>query len=159
MSGPGGPRTSPPRGVEIRARCLCPSKSSGPKAVFDLPVPDYQSLMLPLLMAVADLKDHSMTDMTETLASEFKLTPIERAQALPSGRQSTFENRVGWARTYMKKAGLLDSPGRGTIRITPRGLDILKEKVGRIDVKFLMRYPEFVEFRKVTREGAEEREI
>jgi len=124
-----------------------------------LPVPDYQSLMLPLLKAVADLKDHSMTDITETLASEFKLTRIERAQALTSGRQSTFENRVGWARTYMKKAGLLDSPGRGSIRITPRGLDILKEKVGRIDAKFLMRYPEFAEFRKVTREGSEEREI
>lgn len=117
-------------------------------------VPDYQSIMLPLLQHVADGKVHTLRDLTETLASFFKLSEEEKREMLPSGAQFTFANRVGWARTYMKKAGLLDTSKRGTAQITQRGLDVLKEKPERIDVRYLKRFPEFVEFQS-TKRGAE----
>jgi len=66
---------------------------------------------------------------------------------LPSGLQSVIFNRVGWARTYLKKAGLLEDPKRGTFKITKRGLDLLKENISELNVKYLNRYEEFVAFR------------
>jgi restriction system protein len=80
------------------------------------------------------------------LASQFGLTEPERIDMLPSGRQSRFENRVGWARTYLKKAGLIDSVGRGKFRVTQRGLDVLKSKPANITKEFLTQFPEFREF-------------
>lgn len=123
-----------------------------------LPVPDYQSLMLPLLRALADRMEHEMSEVTDSLARGFRLTPDERNQVLPSGRQRVFDNRVGWARTYMKKAGLLESTARGKIRITQRGLDVLKENPPRIDVKFLSQFEEFVLFRTAARGVGGEKE-
>lgn len=114
-------------------------------------VPDYQSIMLPLLQHVADGKVHTLRDLTETLASFFKLSEEEKREMLPSGAQFTFANRVGWARTYMKKAGLLDTSKRGTAQITQRGLDALRKKPERIDVRFLKQFPEFVEFQSAKR--------
>ncbi|MCC6839757.1 MAG: restriction endonuclease [Flavobacteriales bacterium] len=114
-------------------------------------VPDYQSIMLPLLQHVADGKVHTLRDLTETLASFFKLSEEEKREMLPSGAQFTFANRVGWARTYMKKAGLLDTSKRGTAQITQRGLDVLKKKPERIDVRFLKQFPEFMEFHSTKR--------
>jgi restriction system protein len=73
-------------------------------------IPDYQSLMLPLLIYASDGNEHSLRDAIEALAMKFSLTPDERREVLPSGRQATFDNRVGWSRTYLKKAGLLTSP-------------------------------------------------
>ena len=73
-------------------------------------IPDYQSLMLPLLIYASDGNEHSLRDAIEALAMKFSLTPDERREVLPSGRQATFDNRVGWSRTYLKKAGLLISP-------------------------------------------------
>ena len=108
--------------------------------------------MLPLLRLTGDQQEHSMAELVETLAKEFQLTPEDRRQMLPSGRQTAFENRVGWAKTYMKKAGLLESTGRGRIRITKRGLDLLKEGPSRLDAKFLRLYPEFVKFQDATPE-------
>ena len=90
-------------------------------------VPDYQSIMLPLLKEVSDKEVHSMHVVVEALASTFKLTDEDRRELLPSGGQAVFTNRVGWARTYLKKAGLLESPKRSMVRITPRGLEVLKE--------------------------------
>jgi restriction system protein len=72
-------------------------------------IPDYQSIMLPLLKFAGDGEEHSLREAIEDLADEFSLTDEERKELLPSGRQATFDNRVGWARTYMKKAGLLES--------------------------------------------------
>jgi restriction system protein len=77
-------------------------------------IPDYQSVMLPLLRLAADGREHSVRSAIEQLADEFRLTEEERKELLPSGGQATFDNRVGWARTYMKKAGLLESPGAAT---------------------------------------------
>jgi restriction system protein len=103
--------------------------------------------MLPLLRYAADGQEHSVRGAIEALADEFHLTEEERKELLPSGRQATFDNRVGWARTYMKKAGLLESPKRGYFKITDRGMQALATKPEAINVKFLEQYPEFVEFR------------
>src|SRR5205085_548730 len=86
------------------------------------------------------------------ISNEFHLTPDERQKLLPSGASTVIGSRVGWARTYMKKAGLLDSPRRGFIQITTRGRDVLKENPKRVDVKFLEQFPEFVEFRALRHE-------
>ncbi|MBN2251240.1 MAG: restriction endonuclease, partial [Candidatus Altiarchaeota archaeon] len=110
-------------------------------------VPDYQSVMLPLLKALRDGEEHSLHEVIETLADQFELTDEERRELLPSGRQAKFDNRVAWARTYMKKAGLLESTGRGKIRINDRGLAVLRENPPEINVKFLEQFPEFLEFR------------
>src|SRR5829696_9029331 len=110
-------------------------------------IPDYQSVMLPLLRYAADGQEHSVREAIEALADEFHLTDEERKELLPSGGQATFDNRVGWARTYMKKAGLLESPKRGYFKITDRGMQALSAKPETINVKFLEQYPEFVEFK------------
>jgi len=119
-------------------------------------IPDYQSIMLPLLKYASDTKEHSMRDATEVLAKEFNLTEQERREILPSGFQSIFNNRVGWARTYMGKAGLLEAPRRGYFKITPRGMEVLKQKPKEINVKFLKQFPEFVEFQTVRKEDDSE---
>lgn len=115
-------------------------------------VPDYQSIMLPLLSYLSDNRVHALRDVVEGLAAHFKLTDEERREMLPSGMQAAFDNRVGWARTYMKKAGLVASPKRAMMQITPRGSEVLKQKPQRIDVGFLKRFPEFVEFQTTKRE-------
>jgi len=109
-------------------------------------IPGFQDLMLPFLQYINDGKEHTLRELIECLAGEFKLTEDERRELLPSGRQPLFNNRVGWARTYMKKAGLLELPQRAVIKITPRGKEVLAEKPSRIDIKLLKRFPEFVEF-------------
>jgi restriction system protein len=109
-------------------------------------IPDYQSIMLPLLKLATDRQEHSLREVIEALADEFYLTDEERKELLPSGRQATFDNRVGWARTYLKKAGLLESIKRGYFQITERGLDVLKQNPPEIDNAFLRQFPEFIEF-------------
>jgi restriction system protein len=109
-------------------------------------VPDYQTIMLPLLRLAADQQEHSFSQAIQTLAAQFHLNEAERKELLPSGRQPAFDNRVGWARTYMVKAGLLKAPKRGYFQITQRGLDVLKQNPTEISVAFLKQFPEFVEF-------------
>jgi restriction system protein len=87
-----------------------------------------------------------MSDLYEQLADDKGLSSEDRAELLKSGTQYVYQNRIGWARTYLKKAGLLESPGRGLARITQRGKEVLREAPPRLNVKFLRRYPEFVEF-------------
>jgi restriction system protein len=103
--------------------------------------------MLPLLKFYSDGKDHPFREAIEALALHFKLTEQERKEILPSGQQEIFDNRIGWARTYMKKAGLIEAPRRGVNRITPRGLDVLRKKPEKIDVNYLTQFKEFQEFR------------
>jgi len=110
-------------------------------------IPDFQTLMLPLLSIAADEREHALRDVTEQLAQQFGLSEEERQTLLPSGRQTTIANRVGWSRTFMLKAQLLESTRRGYFRITQRGLDLLKQKPQSIDVGVLAQYPEFNEFR------------
>lgn len=113
-------------------------------------IPDYQSIMLPLLQYANDQQEHSLRDAIDALADQFALTPQERNDLLPSGRQATFVNRVGWARTYLKKAGLLISTRRGYFQITARGLQVLAEKPDAISAKFLTRFEEFQAFQNLS---------
>ena len=114
-------------------------------------IPDYQTCMLPFLRHLSDGADHTLRDAEESLAEHFKLTSTERAELLPSGQQGVFKNRIGWARTYLKKAGLLESPKRGVFKITARGLKTIASVPTRIDAKYLEQFPEFVEFRDVSK--------
>ena len=109
-------------------------------------IPDFQSVMRPVLCAVADGQARPVADVLEDVCSHFGLTLEERQKRLPSGKQTVIKNRVGWARTYLKKAGLLTVPARGTIQITELGLKALEECPERVDVKYLKRFPAFVEF-------------
>jgi restriction system protein len=111
-----------------------------------MPIPDYQAVMLPLLKVAADGKEHQIQDATNTLADQFRLTEEERKELLPSGVDRIFRNRIGWARTYLKKAGLIEYPKRGYFRVTERGRGVIATKPPKIDVPFLKQYPEFVEF-------------
>jgi restriction system protein len=117
-----------------------------------MPIPDFQSIMLPLLQRLADGNPHRLSEVREELADHFKLTEDERRELLPSGGSIIFHGRVGWARTYLRKAGLIDLPSRGTMQITQRGLEILREDHQRIGISVLKRYPEFIEFQTSKRE-------
>jgi len=109
-------------------------------------IPNYQSCMLPLLKFASDEKIHTLPEAVAYIASLFNLTEEEKKQMLPSGTQTIIFNRVGWAKTYLKKAGLLEDPKRATFRITKRGIDLLKENPPEINTKYLTRYEEFVAF-------------
>ncbi len=110
-------------------------------------IPDYQSLTLPVLSASLE-GEIRIGDLVERLAEKLVLTPEERAELLPSGKQTVFSNRVHWAKTYLSKAGLLESTRRGYFKITPRGLQVVELKPRRIDVKFLGQFDEFQEFKE-----------
>jgi restriction system protein len=115
-------------------------------------IPDYQSVMLPLLRFAGDNREHSLRETISALADYFKLSDVQRRELLSSGLQAVFDNRVGWARTYLKKAGLIESTRRGFFRITKRGQEVLKSNPSKIDVKFLDQFPEFVQFRTIKKE-------
>ncbi len=119
-------------------------------------IPDYQSLMAPILKVAGDGKEHALTQVIEELAVQLKLTDEERRELLPSGLQFKFGNRVGWARTYLKKAGLLESAGRGKFRITERGRGVLADHVDELNTAYLKKFPEFREFQASS--NADERE-
>ncbi len=95
-------------------------------------IPDYQSVMLPLLKLAADGNEHHIREAISTLADQFKLTDDERKEPLPGGIGAVFDNRVGWARTYLKKAGLLQYTRRSHFQITDRGQMVIGQKPGRI---------------------------
>ena len=109
-------------------------------------IPDYQTLMLPLLRKLSDGRTRVIRDVTAELAEEFQLTADERIALLPSGGAQTFFNRVSWAKTYLKKAGLVSQLKRGTVEITPAGRAVLEKPPARIDVNYLGQFPEFIEF-------------
>ena len=119
-------------------------------------IPDYQTLMLPLLRIASDGQEHRVRDALEQLASEFKLTDAQRAELLPSGTAPVFDNRVGWARTYLKQAGLLISPKRGIFQIANAGRQLLAKKPTKINVALLEQYPAFVAFRNRRKDEVEE---
>jgi restriction system protein len=109
-------------------------------------VPKYDELMKPLLMAVKDGEVYKVKDVTAMLAKQLNLSSDDLAELLPSGRQTVFRNRVGWANTYLKKAGLLDSPARATIVITETGRKVAEENPDKIDSKYLEQFPSFLDF-------------
>lgn len=121
-------------------------------------IPDYQSLMLPLMKLVSDGQEHKYRDLIEKLAIEFQVTDEERKELLASGNQAIFDNRVGWAKTYLKKAGLLDSPKRATFIITDIGRQTLAKNPDRIDAKYLRQFPAFLEFQNASRNSNDSEE-
>lgn len=120
-----------------------------------MPIPDYQSVMLPLLRFSSDQLEHSIQEAVESLATIFELSDDERQELLPSGKQAVFNNRVAWARSYFKQAKLIESTRRGCFKITQRGLDLLKSKPEKINKKTLEQYSEFLDFLNVKKEDQE----
>jgi len=108
--------------------------------------PDYQSVMLPLVKILGDGQERSMREVTDLLAESFHPTDQEREELLPSGQQSIFSNRVAWAKSHLKAAGLLENPVRGRVRISDLGRNVLAEKPPAINVKFLKRFPAYCDF-------------
>lgn len=112
-------------------------------------IPDYQTLMKPVLKLAAS-GEVKISDAVAALEDAFGLTEVERSELLPSGKQSRFANRVHWARSYLKQAGLLRNTRRGHFQITEEGRQVLAEDPPRIDAKFLERYDQFLEFKSRT---------
>lgn len=111
-------------------------------------IPDYQTLMLPVLRLAAE-GETTIPKVVERLRIEFKLTPEQMAELLPSGRTRLVNNRAHWAKTYLLKAGLLEQPRRGVFRASARGKEVLKRKLKRIDNTTLAEFEEFRAFAKV----------
>lgn len=112
-----------------------------------MPVPDYETLMLPVLR-VAEKGETRILDCVPPIAAEFRLSAEDLAQMLPSGRATLVYNRVHWAKTYLLQAGLLESPRRGVFVATERGRTVLTQKPPRIDVRFLRQFKGFVDFER-----------
>jgi len=118
-------------------------------------IPDFQSLMLPLLRYCRDEKEHKTGETADALTAEFRLSGEERKALLPSGVQEIIVNRLAWAKSHLKMAGLLESPRRGAFKITPRGLDVLRKETPSINLKFLLQFPEYVQWRSAKRAKSE----
>ena len=112
-----------------------------------MPIPDFQTLMLPVLRVAAE-NEVRISNVVELLADSFNLSAEERSHLLPSGRQTTFANRVHWAKSYLGKAGLVELTKRAHFKITEQGREVLVEKPERIDIKYLNRFPGFQRFRE-----------
>jgi len=111
-------------------------------------IPDFQSIMLPLLRLLSDGNEHSSQECIRTLADNYNLTEEERKEPLPSGKGLRFNNRVAWGFAHMYKAGLLQRPKRAHYQITGRGHDVLASNPGKISLKYLNQFPEHIAFNK-----------
>jgi len=118
-------------------------------------IPDFQSIMLPLLKFTEDKNEHSKGEAVEHISKLFNLSEEEKRELLPSGQQEIINNRVGWARTYLIKAGLLQSTRRSYFKITDKGLDALKQNPPKIDIKYLEQFPEFAAFKALRKDEKE----
>jgi restriction system protein len=118
-----------------------------------VPIPDYESVMLPLLRLCAD-GPVSIRDAAGALAPKLGLSPEEQSQMLPGGSATVFRSRVGWAKTYLKQARLIAQPARAIVEITERGRDVLAANPVRIDSRLLRRFAEFREFEERSRPGS-----
>ena len=110
-------------------------------------IPDYQTFLLPLLKLAGDNQIHSIREAYQILPEQFNLTDEEKRELLPSGQQAVVDNRIGWARTYLKKAGLITQPKRGQFQITERGQNVLRQNLDKIDLDYLTQFPEFQDFK------------
>ncbi|BBH51993.1 winged helix-turn-helix domain-containing protein [Fluviispira sanaruensis] len=110
-------------------------------------LPKYHQIMLPFLKLISDEKKHRVSELGNEIAKYFDLNERERREVLPSGAQTVFDNRVGWAKTYLKKAGLIYYPERGFVLINSKGKALLSENLTEITPNYLRRYDEFLEFK------------
>ncbi|MDD2214248.1 MAG: restriction endonuclease [Oscillospiraceae bacterium] len=113
-------------------------------------VPKYDELMKPVLKAIQDGNIWSLKMLNLKLAEQLELDPRDLTETLASGRETVFHNRVAWAKTYLKKAGLIESPKRATVQITEIGRMVLRENPEKIDAKYLLRFPSFSKFVQVS---------
>lgn len=120
-----------------------------------MPIPNYQSLMLPILKFLGDRREHSLKEIIAHMYENSKLPETEKRQLLPSGREKIFSNRIRWARWYLEKAGLIKSPRRAFSIITRSGLDVLRKNPSEINVKYLEQFPEFAQYIKSKKESVE----
>ena len=118
-------------------------------------IPDFQSIMLPLLKFCGDGNEHTNREAIDALAQEFGVTDAEQKQLLPSGQQRILDNRVAWARAHMKMALLVENTRRGVFHITQRGKKVLEQSPATINLRFLRQFPEYVE----TRDGQQRNRI
>lgn len=109
-------------------------------------IPKYYEIHRPFLEAIQDGNEHTLKELKPRIAKYFQLSSDDLAELLPSGRQTVFLNRIGWARTYLKKAGLIDSPARATFKITNAGIMAIAEAPRVIDNNYLMKFSGFQEF-------------
>lgn len=119
-------------------------------------IPDYQTLMLPVLKVASDGQEYQQKQFVIALVDRFGMTDEEKTRLLPSGTFPVFGSRIAWAKTYLKQAGLLTSPRRGVVRITQAGLELLAKSPSRIDNGVLQAYPEFNAFRERSRQTSNE---
>jgi restriction system protein len=124
-----------------------------------MPIPDFQSIMLPLLQVLTDGKEWRMRDVTEALACRFDLTAAERAEMLPSGQQTLFSNRVAWAKTHLKAAGLLLNPTRGKVSLSDEGRRVLATNPDGINCRFLRQYPTYLDLVKPRSEETDDHDV
>ena len=111
-----------------------------------MPIPKYDEMYRAFLDCLADGQPHRSKEVKDTVAGVFSVSEKERSEMLPSGKQQLFDNRIGWTRTYLKKAGLVQSPSRGIYVITPAGRQVLNENPRKIDNLFLQRFESFRKF-------------
>lgn len=124
-----------------------------------MPIPDFQTMMLPLLRHFGDGREYSTKQTHDAMARHFNLTEQEVKELLPSGTQPRFKNRIAWAKAHFKKAGLVEAPRRGVYRITQAGKELLQENPPRIDLPLLDRYPSHREFRSGNARGESPKEV
>jgi restriction system protein len=123
--------------------------------MYAMGIPDFQSIMLPLLQTISDGKEYRVREAVEALSATFGLSDEERSDLMPSGTDSTFNNRVRWAAFHLQKAELLHKPRRGYLKITGRGRSVLEANPATVDLRYLKRYPEYVSFREKRKEDEE----
>lgn len=136
----------------VLLKCGLPNRLAQQKYHRSMPIPDFQSIMLPLLVRLRDGREHANQETLDALGLHFSLTEDERTQLLPSGRQGVFVNRVAWSKNHLKAAGLIESPRRGLYKIASRGTEVLNTNPNRIDLRLLKQFPEYIEFRRAKRE-------
>jgi len=96
--------------------------------IYTMAIPDFQTLMLPLMRQLASGNERSMKELYDLLAKQFSLSEAEQKELLPSGQQSIFRNRVAWAKAHLKMAGIVESPSRGRVRLTARGTGVVSSE-------------------------------
>ncbi len=123
-----------------------------------MPIPNYQQLLLPYLKIIDQNSPISLRESVTLMVSALNLTAEEKELRVPSGRSYLYQNRIGWTKTYLHKAGLISLPSRGMIAITPRGKEVLAQNHASLDLQFLKRFPEFQAFQSASKNSTQELE-
>lgn len=116
-------------------------------------IPGFQKFMLPLLQFASDKLEHSTNEALDHIATEFDLTEEQKNEMLPSGNQKIFSNRVFWAKSYLKMAGLIENTKRAHFKITERGLSTLQENLEEINIRYLKKFPDYLELSESWKKG------